>query len=49
VLSDLAIFQGELTDLAPGARILRYRDKLENLLPMIQEGRLEREISATVE
>jgi hypothetical protein len=49
VLSDLAIFWEGLTDLAPGAKILCYWDKLENLLPMIQEGRLEREISVTVE
>jgi len=49
VLSDLAIFQEGLTDLAPGAKILCYWDKLENLLPMMQEGRLEREISVTVE
>ena len=47
VLSDLANFQEGLTDLAPGAKILCYRGKLENLLPMIQEGRLERDISVT--
>ena len=49
MLSDLAIFREGLTDLAPGAKILCYWDKLGNLLPMIQEGRLEREISVTAE
>lgn len=48
VLSDLAIFQEGLTDLAPGAKIVGYWDKLENLLPMIRENRLQREISVTV-
>ena len=33
----------------PGAQILCYRGKLENLPPMIQEGRLERDISVTVD
>ena len=47
--SDLAIFQEGLTDLAPSAEILCYRGKLENLLPMIQEGRPERDISVTVD
>jgi len=49
VLSDLATFQEGLTDLAPGAKILCYWGKFENLLPMIQDGRLERQISVTVE
>ena len=49
MLSDLAIFRWGLTDLAPGAKILCYWHKLENLPTMIQEGRLEREISVTVE
>jgi len=35
VLSDLATFQEGLTDLAPGAKILCYWGKFENLLPMI--------------
>ena len=49
VLSDLAIFQEGLTDLAPNAKIVCYWDKLENILPMIQDNRLEREITVTVQ
>lgn len=49
VLSDLAIFQEGLTDLAPNAKIVCYWDKLDNILPMIQEGRLQREITVTVQ
>jgi hypothetical protein len=49
VLSDLALFQEGITSLAPGARIVCYWDELENLQPMIEEGRLERNITVTVE
>ena len=40
--------KGGLPTWRPAAKILCYWHKLENLLPMIQEGRLEREISVTV-
>jgi hypothetical protein len=49
VLSDLAFFQEGITSLAPGARIVCYWDELGNLQPMMQEGRLERHITVTVE
>lgn len=49
VLSDLTVFQDGITSLAPGARIICYWDELENLQPLIREGRLEREIVVTVE
>lgn len=48
VLSDLPIFQEGITNLAPGAKIVGYWDRLGNLLPMIKAGRLKREISVTV-
>jgi len=49
VLSELTLFQEGITSLAPGARIVCYWDELENLTPLIQEGRLERNASVTVE
>lgn len=48
VLSKLPIFEEGITDLAPRAKIVSYWDRLENLLPMMKEGRLQREISVTV-
>lgn len=48
VFSDLPIFQEGITNLAPGAKIVGYWDRLENLLPMMKEGRLQREVSVTV-
>jgi hypothetical protein len=49
VLSDLTFFKEGLTSLAPGARIVCYWDQLENLQPMIEQGRLARNASVTVE
>ena len=49
VLSDLAFFQEGITSLAPGARIVCYWDELGNLQPMIEEGRLERNVTVKVE
>lgn len=49
VLSDLTLFQEGTTSLAPGARIVCYWDELENIKPLIQEGRLERKTTVTVE
>ncbi len=48
VLSDLALFQEGITSLAPGARIVCYWDELENLHPMIEDGRLQRNVRVTV-
>jgi len=49
VLSELTLFQEGITSLAPGARIVCYWDELENLQPLIREGRLERNATVTVE
>ena len=49
VLSDLSIFTEGITSLAPGARIVCYWDELGNLQPMVQEGRLQRPVTVTVE
>ncbi|AHY47145.1 Hypothetical Protein RradSPS_1862 [Rubrobacter radiotolerans] len=48
VLSELPIFREGITDLAPSAKIVGYWDRLGNLLPMIEAGRLQREVSVTV-
>jgi hypothetical protein len=48
VLSDLAFFEEGITSLAPGGRIVCYWDELPNLQPILQEGRLERSITVTV-
>ncbi|WP_119067010.1 hypothetical protein [Rubrobacter indicoceani] len=48
VLSDLPIFHEGITDLAPQAKIVTYWDRLGNLLPMMKDGRLQRETSVTV-
>jgi hypothetical protein len=49
VLSELTLFQEGITSLAPGARIVCYWDELENLQPLLREGRLERNATVTVE
>ncbi len=49
VLSDLTLFREGIPSLAPGARIVCYWDELENLQPLIQEGRLQRNAMVTVE
>jgi hypothetical protein len=49
VLSELTIIREGITWLAPGARIVCYWDELENLQPLLQEGRLERNATVTVE
>ena len=38
-----------ITSLAPGARIVCYWDELENIQPLIREGRLQRNATVTVE
>ncbi len=48
VLSDLAFFQEGITSLAPGGRIVCYWDELGSLQQMNQEGRLERNVTVTV-
>jgi len=49
VLSELTLFQEGITSLAPGARIVCYWDELENIQPLIRQGRLERNATVTVE
>ena len=49
VLSDLTLFKEGIPSLAPGARIVCYWDELVNLKPLIQEGRLQRNATVTVE
>src|ERR671921_21706 len=49
VLSELTVFQEGITSLAPGARIVCYWDELENLQPLLREGRLQRNATVTVE
>ena len=48
VLSDLPFFAEGLTSLAPGAKIGCYWDTLDNLLPLIKEGRVSSDITVTV-
>jgi hypothetical protein len=48
VFSDLPVFKEGVTNLAPEAKIVGYWDRLENLLPMMEDGRLQREISVSV-
>ena len=47
-LSDLAFFSEGLTSLAPGAKIGCYWDTLDNLLPLIKEGKIASDITVTV-
>jgi hypothetical protein len=48
VLSELPFFAEGLTSLAPGAKIGCYWDTLENLLPLIKEGKIASDITVTV-
>jgi hypothetical protein len=48
VVSDLPFFQEGLPSLAAGASIACYWDTLENLLPLIKEGRITSDITVTV-
>lgn len=45
----LPLFQEGIPSLAPDAGIVCYWDQLENLTPLIREGRLERNAAVTVE
>jgi hypothetical protein len=49
VLSELTLFQEGIPSLAPGARIVCYWDELENLQPLLREGRLQRNATVKVE
>jgi hypothetical protein len=48
VLSELPFFEEGLTSLAPEAKIGCYWDTLDNLLPLIKEGKIASEITITV-
>ena len=48
VLSELPFFKEGMTSLAPGAKIGCYWDTLDNLLPLIKEGKIASDISVTV-
>src|SRR5215204_2661600 len=48
VLSDLPFFAEGMTSLAPGAKIGCYWDTLDNLLPLIKEGKIASDITVTV-
>jgi hypothetical protein len=48
ILSDLPFFEEGLTSLAPGAKIGCYWDTLDNLLPLIKEGKIASDITVTV-
>jgi hypothetical protein len=48
VLSDLPFFSEGMTSLAPGAKIGCYWDTLDNLLPLIKEGKIASDITVTV-
>jgi hypothetical protein len=48
VVSDLPFFQEGLPSLAPGASIACYWDSLQNLLPLIKEGKIASDITVTV-
>src|SRR5215211_6020967 len=48
VLNELPFFAEGMTSLAPGAKIGRYRDTLDNLLPLIKEGKIASDITVTV-
>lgn len=48
VISDLPFFNEGLTSLAPGAKIGCYWDTLDNLLPLIKEGKIASDITVTV-
>jgi hypothetical protein len=48
VLSELPFFAEGLNSLAPGAKIGCYWDTLDNLLPLIKEGKIASDITVTV-
>jgi hypothetical protein len=48
VLSELPFFSEGLNSLAPGAKIGCYWDTLDNLLPLIKEGKIASDITVTV-
>lgn len=48
VLSKLPFFEEGLNSLAPGARIGCYWDTLDNLLPLMKEGKIASDITVTV-
>jgi hypothetical protein len=48
VLSELPFFAEGLTSLAPGAKIGCYWDTLDNLPPLIKEGKIASDITVTV-
>jgi hypothetical protein len=48
VLSELPFFAEGMTSLAPGAKIGCYWDTLDNLLPLIKEGKIASDITVTV-
>jgi hypothetical protein len=48
VLSELPFFAEGMTSLAPGAKIGCYWDTLDNLLPLIKEGKTASQITVTV-
>ena len=48
ILSDLPFFEEGLNSLGPGAKIGCYWDTLDNLLPLIKEGKIASDITVTV-
>jgi hypothetical protein len=48
VLSALPFFREGMTSLAPGAKIGCYWDTLDNLLPLVKEGKVASDITVTV-
>jgi hypothetical protein len=48
ILSELPFFREGLTSLAPGAKIGCYWDTLDNLMPLIKEGKIASDITVTV-
>jgi hypothetical protein len=48
ILSELPFFEEGLNSLAPGAKIGCYWDTLDNLLPLIKEGKIASDITVTV-
>ena len=48
VLSELPFFREGLPSLAPGASIACYWDTLQNLLPLLKEGKIASDITITV-
>jgi hypothetical protein len=48
VLSELPFFAEGMTSLAPGAKIGCYWDTLDNLLPLMKEGKIASDITVTV-